>query len=459
MPEINSQLKSYIPSRTAIAYALAAGIWIVFSDRLLALMVDDPATLIRLQTYKGWFFVLVTAILLYFALRRQVLLLEQKGQQLVRHEHQFRRLVDNAPLPIFIQTRGSFAYLNDEALKLYGARDRRDLLGRPVLERFHPAYHSVVRERIRLLNEEKESVPSLEQIHLRLDGSEIFVDVSAAPILFQGLDGAVVFARDITEKKRLDEELRQLNQQLEQRVKERTARLEEVNQELEAFSYSVSHDLRAPLRGIDGLSQALLEDYHDQLDDQGRNYLERVRKASQRMGLLIDDLLKLSRVSRAALSVTSVNLSRLAEDVLAGLAESEPERDVETVVEQGLAVTADPTLIQITLENLLDNAWKFTRYTPRAKIEFGRRMVNDEQVIFLKDNGAGFDMTYAGKLFTAFQRLHSLERFPGTGIGLATTTRIIRRHDGRIWAEAEPDKGATFFFTLPEVSTAGDQLV
>ncbi|WP_035261620.1 sensor histidine kinase [Desulfonatronum lacustre] len=459
MPEINSQLKSYIPSRTAIAYALVAGIWIAFSDHLLALLVDDPGTLIRLQTYKGWFFVLVTAILLYFALRKQVLLLEQKGRQLILHEHQFRRLVDNASLPIFIQTSGVFAYLNKQALNLYGAASPENLLGRSVLERVHPRHHQEVRARIRLLNEAKEAVPSLEQTHLRLDGVEFFVDVSAAPFQFQGRHGAVVFVRDITEKKRFEEELRELNQQLELRVKERTARLEEVNQELEAFSYSVSHDLRAPLRGIDGFSQALLEDYHGQLDDQGRDYLDRVRKASQRMGLLIDDLLKLSRVSRAELSVTNVNLSQLTEDVLVGLSESEPERDVETVVEQGLIATADPTLILIVLENLLDNAWKFTRYAHRPRVEFGRRMMSNEEVFFLKDNGVGFDMTYAGKLFTAFQRLHSLERFPGTGIGLATTTRIIRRHGGRIWAQAEPDKGATFFFTLPDVSAVGDQLV
>ncbi|WP_035270963.1 sensor histidine kinase [Desulfonatronum thiodismutans] len=458
MPETSSQLKSYIPSRTAIAYALAGGIWIIFSDQLLALMVEDPATLIRLQTYKGWFFVLVTAILLYFALRRQVLLLEQKGRQLIHHERQFRRLVDNASLPIFIQTNGTFAYLNKQALNLYGAVSPESLLGRSVLERVHPRHHKEVLARIRLLNEEKESVPSLEQTHRRLDGGEFFVNVSAAPFQFQGSDGAVVFVQDITERKGFEEELRKLNQQLEQRVKERTARLEEVNQELEAFSYSVSHDLRAPLRGIDGFSQALLEDYHDKLDGQGRDYLDRVRKASQRMGLLIDDLLKLSRVSRAALSVTNVNLSQMAEGVLTGLAESEPERDVETVVEQDLTITADPTLIQIVLENLLDNAWKFTRYVPRPRIEFGRRMENHEQVIFLKDNGAGFDMTYAGKLFTAFQRLHSLERFPGTGIGLATTGRIIRRHGGKIWAEAEPDNGATFFFSLPDVPTAEDQI-
>jgi len=273
------------------------------------------------------------------------------------------------------------------------------------------------------------------------------------------IGGIVLYTEVITPLKRVEMELRELNQQLEQRVKERTARLEEVNQELEAFSYSVSHDLRAPLRGIDGFSQALLEDYHDKLDGQGRDYLDRVRKASQRMGLLIDDLLKLSRVSRAELTVAKVNLSRLAEGVLTGLVESEPDRDVEAVVEQGLSATADPTLIQVVLENLLDNAWKFTRYNPRPRVEFGRRMVNDEQVFFLKDNGAGFDMTYAEKLFTAFQRLHSPERFPGTGIGLATTARIIRRHGGRIWAEAEPDKGATFFFTLPDVPTAEDQLV
>jgi light-regulated signal transduction histidine kinase (bacteriophytochrome) len=232
-------------------------------------------------------------------------------------------------------------------------------------------------------------------------------------------------------------------------VKERTAQLEAVNKELEAFSYSVSHDLRAPLRGIDGFSQALLEDYHDKLDEEGRHYLQRVRHGAQRMGQLIDDLLRLSRVSRAEVIRQRVDLSDLSRRILRELAEAHPERSAQVTVASGLTVEADPRLLAIALENLLANAWKFTAPRPEAVIEVGKDEVEGEPVFWVRDNGAGFDMAYVSKLFSAFQRLHSSEQFEGTGIGLAIVHRIIRRHGGRIWAEGRPGEGATFRFTLP----------
>ncbi|WP_461481298.1 ATP-binding protein [Porticoccus sp.] len=241
----------------------------------------------------------------------------------------------------------------------------------------------------------------------------------------------------------------QLNTVLEQRVRERTLQLENANKELEAFSYSVSHDLRAPLRAIDGFSQALLEDYTDNLDDTGRDYLARVRGGAQRMGMLIDDLLKLSRVSRAELKIQEVDLSELATTILNELREGEPERRVDIRITSGLKAPCDPQLIQIALQNLLSNAWKYSGTREQAHIEFGMRAQNGEVGFFVQDNGVGFDMDYAGKLFGAFQRLHDQSEFPGTGIGLATVKRIISRHGGRVWTEAALDKGATFYFTLP----------
>jgi signal transduction histidine kinase len=231
-------------------------------------------------------------------------------------------------------------------------------------------------------------------------------------------------------------------------LKERSAEIERTNKELEAFSYSVSHDLRAPLRSIDGFSQALLEDYYENVDETGRDYLSRVRASTQHMGRLIDDLLKLSRLTRTEMRQEPVSLSGIATKIIDSLKKNEPDRSVECVVEEGITVNGDPYLIEIAMENLLNNAWKFTGKTPGPRIQFGMTQKDGLDVYYIKDNGAGFDMTYSDKLFGAFQRLHSSEEFSGTGIGLVTVQRIIHRHGGRIWAEAEPNKGATFFFTI-----------
>jgi len=231
-------------------------------------------------------------------------------------------------------------------------------------------------------------------------------------------------------------------------VKRRTAELEAVNQELEAFAYSVSHDLRAPLRGIDGFSKALLEDYQDTLDDTGRDYLNRVRVATQRMGILIDELLKLSRITRATLKCTAVDLSQLATEVLQDLQDTAPDHPAQILIQPGLQVHGDSGLLKVALENLLGNAWKYSGKRADPRIEFGRFADGAETIYFISDNGVGFDMDYADKLFGAFQRLHHREQFEGSGIGLATVKRIVHRHGGRIWADSKPDEKTTFYFTL-----------
>ncbi len=237
--------------------------------------------------------------------------------------------------------------------------------------------------------------------------------------------------------------------QSSQKVQAANQQLKAANQELEAFSYSVSHDLRAPLRSIDGFSQALLEDYPDKLDEQGRNYLARVRAATQRMAELIDDMLQLSRVTRAEIRQETVDLSALADSVVADLRRAEPQRQVEVAIQSGLQAEGDAKLLRIALVNLLSNAWKFTGRQPAARIELGVQDTGSERAFYVRDNGVGFDMAYADKLFGAFQRLHAMSEFPGTGIGLATVQRIINRHGGRVWAEAAVNQGATFFFALP----------
>jgi signal transduction histidine kinase len=250
--------------------------------------------------------------------------------------------------------------------------------------------------------------------------------------------------RSVIGLRRAEEKIQALNDELHQRA----VRLELANKELESFSYSVSHDLRAPLRSIDGFSQALFEDYHDKLDSAAKDFLHRIRDATQRMGQLIDDLLNLSRVMRSELKSDHVDLSALASEVTIDLQKYEPARQVELIICTGITVVGDRPLLRVVMENLIGNAWKFTAKRPIARIEFGVNGDNGTSTYFIRDNGAGFDMTYVNKLFGAFQRLHTAEEFNGTGVGLATVQRIIRRHNGRVWGEGKPDAGATFYFTL-----------
>ena len=246
-----------------------------------------------------------------------------------------------------------------------------------------------------------------------------------------------------------EEKLKALNADLEVRVEDRTAKLGALNQELEAFNYSVSHDLRAPLRGVTGFSEALLEDYGDQLDETGVHYVARIQAAATRMGDLIDDLLELSRLARADMKVAPLDLSELAQTVATDLGHRYKNREVVFDLEPGLSAAGDARLLKVVLENLLGNAWKFTQHREAAVVAFGR---TGEDAFFVRDNGAGFDMRYAAKLFSPFQRLHSPQEFEGSGIGLATVQRVVHRHGGTLWAESEVDAGATFYFTLPETS-------
>ncbi|HVP37359.1 MAG TPA: PAS domain S-box protein [Terriglobales bacterium] len=282
---------------------------------------------------------------------------------------------------------------------------------------------------------------------LRKDGEIRIALWNSANIFAE--DGKTIVAtiaqgQDITERKKREEEIKALNEHL----KQHEAELASSNKELEAFSYSVSHDLRAPLRNIDGFSHALLEDYADKLDDKGQNYLRRIRAGTQRMGELIDDLLNLSVMVRKEMRREEVNLSEQARSIVDELKHAEPERELEMKIQENLKVSGDPLLLRQLLENLIGNAWKFTSKKPSGKIEFGTTQADGRKTFFVKDNGVGFDMKYVNKMFIPFQRLHSVEEFSGNGIGLAIVKRVIDRHGGRIWAEGEVDKGATFYFTL-----------
>ncbi len=280
----------------------------------------------------------------------------------------------------------------------------------------------------------------------RKDGSVFPAEASISRIEIGGRMLFTAILRDVTAQREAEDAIRALNADL----RHRAALLEAANKELEAFSYSVSHDLRAPLRSISGFAEVLIEDYEDGLDHEGRDYLGRIRDASQRMAQLIDDLLDLSRLTRGELTRERIDLSLLACEIATELRKSQPERQAEFVIAPGMRVDGDPRLVRTLLSNLLGNAWKYTGKHASARIEVGRAAAdeNGAAVHYVRDDGAGFDMAYADKLFGAFQRLHGMKDFPGTGVGLATVQRIVNKHGGRVWAESAVEQGATFYFTL-----------
>lgn len=383
----------------------------------------------------------------YSAILRDITGRVAEAKRLRGRERYARALLEASPAAkVICRPDGQIAMVNAQTERLFGY-SRDALVGHDVeilLPDRHRARHIVERDNYVAAPVVRPMGEGRELFGVRADGSEFSVDISLSPVDTD--EGMLVIAaiRDITELKETERQIQDLNRRLTRDNQELAA----VNKELEAFSYSVSHDLRAPLRAIDGFSQALEEDYGDVLDGPGKDSLDRVRKAAQRMGQLIDDLLKLSRVTRQDMKPEEVDLSSLAREIADQCRASEPQRTVKIAVGEGLTAHGDPRLLRIALENLVGNAWKFTRDQSSACIEFGSECSDGKTAYFIRDNGVGFDMTYANRLFSAFQRLHDPKDFPGTGIGLATVQRIIHKHGGQIWADAKTGTGATFYFTL-----------
>ena len=340
---------------------------------------------------------------------------------------------------------GRYLEVNDAYERLFGY-SRHEVIGRSALQLGIWVDPS---DRQRLVAElaRNPRVDGFEASFRRKDGGVWLGELSAEAVGFAGAQWLVVALRDVSRQKQAEHEIRVLNAELEQRVQRRTAELEAANDELESFSYSVSHDLRTPVRSIQGFAQALLDEYGAELPEPGLRYLERIRGATERMAHLIDDLLKLARVARLELVTQPVDLTAMAREVIEQRQCADPQRQVQAEIEEGLVAHCDARLMRVVLENLIDNAWKFTSQTPMARIEFGHKPGSGD-VFRVQDNGAGFDVGLAHKLFVAFQRLHAADDFPGTGIGLATVQRIIHRHGGRIWAEGSIGRGASFLFTL-----------
>ena len=377
--------------------------------------------------------------------------IEERDAALRQNEERFRQLAN--AVPAFVWTAdpaGSMIYFNEPWYDYTGSTPA-DSLGLKWIETVHPddrdryghAWHNAFRQNVPF---------QIEGRIRRFDGECRWFISRAHPA--RDAHGQIIAwfgtSVDIEDNKRAEEKISQMNVTLERRVQERTAQLEASNRELEAFSYSVAHDLRAPLRAIDGFNQALLEDYGDLFPAQASELIQRARHASQRMSQLIDDLLNLSRVARAEMRHQRVNLSDIASATVADMQKNEPDRKLVAHIEPGITVTGDDRLLRLVMENLIGNAFKFTRNKAEAVIAFGSELRGGKRVLFVRDNGAGFKMEYAGKLFGPFQRLHAATEYPGTGIGLATVHRILGRHGGRIWPEAKEGEGATFYFTVPD---------
>lgn len=370
--------------------------------------------------------------------------------ELRRTEHLFRLMVESVSdyAIVMLDAEGNVSSWNAGATRILGYRPR-EIVGQPFDCLLVPEDRAAGKPRQELEQAASHGRFEEEDWRLRRDGTRFWANVAVTAVRNEtgALHGFVKIMQDLTERRRAEEEIRHLNDDLERRVAERTAELETAYKELEGFSYSVSHDLRMPLRAIDGFSRKLLEDYRDRLDSEGRRRLDIVRANAQRMGQLIDDILAFSRMGRAQLSCAEIDMTELTRAIFNELQSADhPAR-----LEIGTLPVArgDRAMLRQVMVNLLANAIKYSRGRPAPVVEVGAQPGVDEDVYFVRDNGVGFDMRYVEKLFGVFQRLHSIEEFEGTGIGLAIVKRIVSRHGGRVWAEGAPDRGATIYFSLP----------
>lgn len=422
----------------------------ILSNFSNSMIFDKEKSLIDLLFFNVPPYTLFVRISFFIALLTGVLLASKFMSKYRETENFLRKIVELSPYPIIvIEPDGRVEYVNPTFVQTFGyAPDEIPT----VTEWFNKIFPNVFDRREFILNWKedlrKAKTDNTEPRMFNATNKDGKIQNIIFRQVFVENDKEVVICEIVSERIQAEDNFRKLNEELEHRVAQRTAQLEAINKELEAFSYSVSHDLRSPLRSIDGFSMALLEEYSGKLDLEGQDYLQRVRSASQRMGQIIDDLLSLSRISRRELRKQDVNLSEIAENILGKLHERNPDRTVDIVIGHKVRAYCDPNLVEIVLENLLGNAWKFTAKQEKPWIVFDQITQDNEMVYCVRDNGAGFDMAYADKLFGTFQRLHKDTDFDGYGIGLATVQRIINRHDGRIWAEGYVDRGASFYFAL-----------
>jgi PAS domain S-box-containing protein len=382
-------------------------------------------------------------------LEKKMLDLEIAHKTLAESEKKYRILVENAVEAIFVAQEGMIKFVNPRATEMIGYTPE-ELTSRPFTEFIHLDDRALVLERYaqRLQGFTIPSTYAFRIVHR--SGDPRWVELNAALIEWQGKPATLNFLTDITERKQAEEEIRRLNESLEQRVQERTAQLEAANKEMEAFTYSVSHDLRAPLRAVDGYTQILLEDHSVHLNEDAQTICRNIREGAQRMGQLIDDLLAFSRLGRAEMKVSPIDMHRLANSVFFELTTPKGRESIDFRLQPLPRAEGDPTMVRQIWMNLISNALKFSSKRERPTIEVGWQEGTQETIYSIRDNGAGFDKRYVHRLFGVFERLHSTREFEGTGVGLAIVQRIVNRHGGRAWAEGETDRGATFYFTMPK---------
>lgn len=443
-PPGQGRVASTAALRIALLYILIAGLWITFSDQVVNRLALTPAAITRVQTYKGWGFVVAMGVLLYLE-RQQA---ERRNLENLRLRAQTQSIFDLAPNPILI--------IELDTLELIAAnQSATQTFGPATGQIFRQIFASAQAERSpydqqQLDAQVRSAEPARFTSHAALeDGRSFFLDVAVRGITWQDRNAAIVIIADITERKRYEETILRLNEELEHHVAARTAALEAKNKELETFTYSVSHDLKAPLRGIDGYSRLLLDDHAASLNEEGRHFLHTIRQATARMNQLIDDLLAYSRLERRALAISQLDPNILVDTCVQERGEEIRARQIDLVVSIPYhQVTADSESLGQALRNLLDNALKFTRDTPNPRIEIGGEENPQSYLLWVRDNGAGFDMKHHDRIFEVFQRLHRNDEYPGTGIGLAIVRKAMERVGGRTWAESEPEKGSTFYLEI-----------
>ncbi|MCH8495204.1 MAG: PAS domain S-box protein [Balneolales bacterium] len=441
------QIKKLLnPLSIALLYAIFGSVWILYSDRWVANLSDDMEMLSQMQTYKGWFYIILTAIPLFLLIKAHQRFVLESAQLLKSTEKKYENLFLSNPYPICVvdpETLG-FINTNKKFIQTFGYTIR-DLKNQTIHHVFakkdHPLLEKIIRS---TLTTGDQNEPIIVKGEPKND-SVISIELMIYEIRFQGQITLLFQMRDVTAELLNRQQIRDLTVHLERTVEERTRQLSSVNEELESFTYSVSHDLRAPLRAIDGFSNAIAMDNKNQLTEESQEYFQRVRRASQRMSQLIDDMLRLSRITRASLTIKEVNLSKIASEVMTTL---DVSKSSLVTIEKDIQVDADEGLMHILMSNLLSNAVKYSSKTDNAVIQFGKETQGEQIVYYVKDNGVGFNNSDSNKIFKPFQRLHTESEFVGMGIGLATAKRIVARHGGEIWAEAHSGEGASFYFTL-----------
>ncbi|WP_305044590.1 sensor histidine kinase [Geoalkalibacter sp.] len=434
----------------AMIYLALSVLWIYFSDRLLMGFLDDPARLTLWQTTKGWLFVLLSALGIFELVRRALHSADHAQARLRDSERRYRELFECNPHPLWVYDLDSLAFLavNDAAVTHYGYS--RDEFLAMTIKDIRPDVD--IPDLLRNVHQVQKGL-DLAGIwrHRKKDGQVIDVEINSHTLEFNGRRAELVLAHDVTQRRRAEEEIRNLNENLERRVRERTAQLEAANRELEAFSYLVSHDLKAPLRGIDGYGKLLEKHYQHLLDEDGLRILANIRRATAMMQDLIEDLLTYSNMDRHAMRQVQLDLSSWIQEVTL-----EHARELETRGGQlrhqipNLVVHADPVGLGVAVRNLLDNALKFSREVPRPMVEIGARAEKDKVILWVRDQGIGFDMRFHDRIFEIFQRLRPDADDQGTGIGLALVRKVMHRMGGRVWAESSPGQGATFYLELPQ---------